>query len=137
MTDDIVKRLRQWTPGVWPDRSLDDDIRDAADEIERLRRADVSRSIPTRYDIHANEAWGEAHLDIGVSLSGEWVKWDDIASRPAEDRNAVIDECAKVCDAKTSQYDLEKEIGISLGARRCAAAIRALKRPDNSDGSIK
>lgn len=38
MTDDIVARLRRWSLGcgMW---DVDADIRDAADEIERLREA--------------------------------------------------------------------------------------------------
>lgn len=42
---DIVKRLRAWQGGKWPkDHSIDDDMREAADEIERLRH-DVSRGM--------------------------------------------------------------------------------------------
>ena len=41
---DIVKRLRQWLGGKWAiDRLLDDDIADAAKEIERLRKEAKSK----------------------------------------------------------------------------------------------
>lgn len=47
MTDDIVERLRQWTrcKSQYPTRSLDDDMEEAAAEIERLR--DSSLYVPS------------------------------------------------------------------------------------------
>jgi len=50
----------------------------------------------------------------------------DIALAAASGRDAVIEECARVCDELPKGW----AVGQVMGARSCAAAIRALSRAE-------
>ncbi|MDR8920498.1 hypothetical protein [Burkholderia multivorans] len=73
----------------------------------------------------APSAGGYAHREIQMM----WAGWQ-AARRTTPDRDAIIEECAKVCDdhAKTS-YLME--------AAACARKIRALKTAPTSDQGEK
>lgn len=97
-------------------------IRAQAAEIERLRGV-----CATTYQAAGVSDWPEPWLDIlSDAANGDPLRHDPMALLPFEatsDRDSVIEECAKVCDARFTG-DLNRE---DREARRCAAAIRALK----------
>lgn len=56
------------------------------------------------------------------SMTTEWAYMAWKASRAA-----ALEEAAKLCDGKASEYDLDFEPRMNIAAERCAVGIRALK----------
>ena len=66
--------------------------------------------------------------DDGPRIEDIWSGWQ-AARRTATDRDAIIEQCARVCDARY-MGDNNRE---DMEARRCAQAIRALKITANGE----
>jgi hypothetical protein len=70
---DIVKRLGQWVEGKWPtDRSLDDDLRDAIEEIERTRDPRWCKRCCTYHDPEVGETCPKVRYDTFGGTICEW-----------------------------------------------------------------
>lgn len=68
------------------------------------------------------EAWLRNETDKGYF----WEYESALAGFEAS-RTAALEEAAKLCDGKASEYDLDFEPRMNIAAERCAVGIRALK----------
>lgn len=72
---DILERLKEWAVGNWPETSLDDDVGEAADEIQKLRaeNADLHHDIARHVQIAAELATDNEALRRRMGLMREWM----------------------------------------------------------------
>jgi len=141
---DIVERLRGLNAEYPPFGAA----HEAADEITRLRAELLTANNQTQYEGGEREVAADScphchstgfrcqafmHKETGeirAVVVGNDAAWEsvnvystDYAIPPAQDRNAIIEECAKVCDFQAMSVCNEYE----PIAKSCAAAIRVMK----------